>query len=97
MICGVGSRCGSDPVLLWLWCRPAAEAQPLVWEPPYAMVAALRKTKDTHKKGKEMLGTEISDIYVVIIIAAKSSEAGIRFCSCHLIIIYSKKLPLESP
>ena len=26
MICGVGHRCGSDPVLLWLWCRPAATA-----------------------------------------------------------------------
>ena len=29
--CGVGHRRGSDLVLLWLWCRPAAEApiQPL--------------------------------------------------------------------
>ena len=24
--CGVGCRCGSDPVLLWLWCRTAAAA-----------------------------------------------------------------------
>ena len=24
--CGVGCRCGSDPELLWLWCRPAAVA-----------------------------------------------------------------------
>ena len=24
--CGVGPRCGSDLVLLWLWCRPAAAA-----------------------------------------------------------------------
>ena len=24
--CGVGHRCGSDPLLLWLWCRPAAIA-----------------------------------------------------------------------
>ena len=22
--CGVGCRCGSDPLLLWLWCRLAA-------------------------------------------------------------------------
>ena len=36
--CGVGRRRGSDPVLLWLWCRPAAVAPtgPLAWEPPYA-------------------------------------------------------------
>ena len=24
--CGVGHRQGSDPMLLWLWCRPAAAA-----------------------------------------------------------------------
>ena len=23
MSCGVGLRCGSDPALQWLWCRPA--------------------------------------------------------------------------
>ena len=34
-----------DPVLLWLWCRPAATALigALAWEPPYAMGVALRK------------------------------------------------------
>ena len=36
-----------DPVLLWLWCRPAATAliRPLTWEPPYAMGAALKEKK----------------------------------------------------
>ena len=31
-------RCGSEPVLLWLWRRPAAAApiQPLAGELPYA-------------------------------------------------------------
>ena len=24
--CGIGHRCGLDPVLLWLWCRLAAAA-----------------------------------------------------------------------
>ena len=45
--CGVGCRCGSDPELLWLWCRLAAVAliQPLAWEPPYATGAALEKAK----------------------------------------------------
>ena len=35
---GVDCRCGSDPALLWLWCRLAAAAliRPLAWEPPYA-------------------------------------------------------------
>ena len=43
-----------DPMLLWLWCRPAATApiQPLDWEHPCAMGAALKKKQ---KKGKKRL------------------------------------------
>ena len=39
-----------EPTLLWLWCGPGAAApiQPLAWEPPYAMGAAL--TPPTQKK-----------------------------------------------
>ena len=38
MSCGVGHGRGSDLMLLWLWCRPAAVApiRPVGWEPPYA-------------------------------------------------------------
>ena len=59
MSCGVGRRHGSDPVLLWLWRRPAAIApiQPLAWEPPYAAGAALKKTKD--KKNKKQTNKKI--------------------------------------
>ena len=41
-----------DPALLWLWCRPAAIApiQPLAWEPPYAVGAALKRRKCFNKK-----------------------------------------------
>ena len=41
-----------DPVLLWLWCRPAATALtgPLAWEPPYVAGAALKRQKDQKKK-----------------------------------------------
>ena len=37
-----------DPVLLWLWYRPAATVpiQPLAWEPPYAL--ALKRHTHTH-------------------------------------------------
>ena len=53
MSCGVGCRRGSDPALLWLWCRPVATAQirTLAWEPPYAAGAAQEKAK-TQKKQK---------------------------------------------
>jgi len=55
MSCGVGCRRGSDPVLLWLWCRPVATAPigPLAWEPPYAAGAALEKAKRQKKKKKK--------------------------------------------
>ena len=45
MSCGVGRRLCSDPVLLWLWRRPAATAPilRLAWEPPYATGAALKR------------------------------------------------------
>ena len=47
MSCGVGCRLGSDPMLLWLWHRPAAAAliKPLTLELSYAMSAALKRQK----------------------------------------------------
>ena len=53
MGCGVGRRCGSDPMLLWH--RPAAIPliRPLVWEPPYAAGVALRRQKTKKKVEKE--------------------------------------------
>ena len=47
MSCAVGRKHGSDPMLLWLWCRPASTApiQPLAWEPPYTSCAALKGQK----------------------------------------------------
>ena len=51
--CGVGSRHGSDPVLLWLWHRPAAVALigPLTWEFPHAKSGSgKRKKKITCKQ-----------------------------------------------
>ena len=47
MSCGVGHRCGSDLVLLWLWHRPTAVAliRPLAWEPPYAAGVAQKWKK----------------------------------------------------
>ena len=42
-----------DPVVLWLWCRPAVTApvRPLAWELPHATSAALqiKKTKTKTK------------------------------------------------
>ena len=56
MSCGGGRRCGSDPVLLWLWRRLAATAPigPLAWEPPYAVGAAQEMAKRQKKKKKKL-------------------------------------------
>ena len=55
MSSGAGHSRGSDPTLLWLWCRPAAVAliQPLAWELPYATGAAL---KSKNRKQSLILG-----------------------------------------
>ena len=47
--CGVGRRFGSDPELLWLWCRLAAVAliQSLAWELLYAVGMALKTKQPT--------------------------------------------------
>ena len=55
MSCGVGCRCGSEPALLWLWCRLAATAPigPLAWKPPYAVGVAQEMAKKGKKKKKK--------------------------------------------
>jgi len=62
--CGAGCRCGSDHVLLWLWCRPAATApiRPLAWEPPYATGAAqeIAKRQKTKTKNKTELTIQLN-------------------------------------
>ena len=47
MSCGVGCRCSSDLVLLWLWHKPAAAAliRPLAWEPHIPQVQPLKPAK----------------------------------------------------
>ena len=54
MSCGVGCRCGSDPLLLRLWCRPAAVApiRPLDWDFPCAVSVALKSKKERKEKEK---------------------------------------------
>ena len=62
MSCGVGGRCGLDPMLLCLWHRPTAIALIglLVWEPPYALGVALKKKKKKKKGGKRKNEMEAS-------------------------------------
>ena len=52
MSCGADCRCGSDPVLLWLWRRPAATApiRPLAWDPSYVAGSGPRKDKKERKR-----------------------------------------------
>ena len=47
----VGPRLSSDLSLLWLWYRTVATApiQPLAWELPYAVGAALKRQTNSPK------------------------------------------------
>ena len=56
-----------DPVLLWLWCRPAAIAliQPVAWEHPYAAGAALKGGKwGKRKRISEFFQDTLSDLAI---------------------------------
>ena len=55
MSCGVGCRCGSDPVWLWLWQRPAAEALvgPLVLDGMCGTKKAKKPQTKTNEKPKK--------------------------------------------
>ena len=54
MSCGVGRRRSLDPAWLWLWYMLAATApiQPLAWELPHALGAALKSKKLKNKISK---------------------------------------------
>ena len=55
MSCGAGHSHSSDPPLLWLLHRLAGAApiQPLAWELPYAVGAALKRLKNNNNKEEE--------------------------------------------
>ena len=60
MSCGVGHRCGLDPTLLWLWCRPAL-IRSLAWELPYASGVALKGQKKFFLLGWNSAKKSIND------------------------------------
>ena len=66
MSCGVGRRRRSDPVLLWLWHKPAATVPipPLAWEPPYDAGAVLEKAKKKTKTKQNNTFYRMIAIYV---------------------------------
>ena len=53
---GVGCRRGLDPVLMWVWHKPAAVARirPLAWELPYAAGIALKRKKKRRQESSSV-------------------------------------------
>ena len=70
MSCGVGHRRSSDPVLLWLWLRPAVvgSIQPLAWlngkkkkRIKYLGINLPQEAKDLYSDNCKTLMKEIED------------------------------------
>ena len=84
MSCGVGCRRGSDPTLLWLWCRLVATApiRPLAWESPYAAGAAeeiaKKKIKNKNKRVPLWQAAFAQEVYSPII----SRHPGVKSAFC---------------
>ena len=70
MGCGVGHRCGLDPMLLWLWRRPVAAAliRPLAWELPYAEGSALKKKTKKPKQTNIVIKNCFLDFSLFIVL-----------------------------
>ena len=93
MSCGVGDKCGSDPVLLWLWCLPVAVIpfQPLSWEFSYAMGGPKLEEKKKKKSSVwvplsvlstyfffQLLPFQTNKKKMAVLTAYGSSQAGIE-------------------
>ena len=80
-----GCRCGLDPKLLWLWCRPATVASIwlLAWELPYAASAALKSVfwfKNRKKKsGSISWGLWNHARYFFVCLCGKTRDARRHF------------------
>ena len=102
----VGCRCGSDAVMLWMWCQLAATAliQPLAWELPYAVGMALKSKKKKKKRRIGLLVTLTGNqfaswVYKCVVWAADSCSElrqtgghGGEGCFCR----YSRRCSLSS-
>ena len=71
---GVGHRYSSEPVLLWLWHRTAATApiQPIAWELPYVLGAAL---KTLHSPPQKKFNQDI----LIVTGQVLSPEVAVKF------------------
>ena len=76
MSCGVGRRHGMDPVLLWYRTAAADPIQPLAWESPYALGAAIKRRKKKKKKKKAGV-FEIIVLGVPIVAQVKDSNLSL--------------------
>ena len=61
MSCGVGCRLGSDPTLMWLWCRLEATAliEPLAWELP--LIVGVPQKDKKKKKSRTQANSHFLD------------------------------------
>ena len=86
---GVGHRHRSDPVLLWLWCRPATVAPiwPLAWELPCATGVALKSKKRTKQNTIPSAGwwsSNVTEIWSFQLLHAPLASFGLCGRANHL-------------
>ena len=83
MSCGVGRRCGSDLLLLWLWCRPAAVAP--IRPPSLRTAICCNYSPKNQKKKKKSIIEIIVDSHAVLRKSTERSPTGniLQSSSCY--------------
>ena len=74
MSCGAGRRCGLDPVLQWLWCRPAAAALIQNTSPGISICPRCGHKKERKKRGKEKVFQLVNEEEMIAYHFATSNE-----------------------
>ena len=75
--CGVGHRCGSDPMLLWLWCRWVATALISTHSLRTSICPGNSPKKTKKKKSFELYPNCYSFLYIPYILWGRDSSVWI--------------------
>ena len=77
-------------MLLWLWCRLAAQIRPLAWEPPYAAGVALKR--NLLSELFLVVSSHLNNLYALDFLLILNSSLGSQFLSFVLALAWFQRI-----